>query len=257
MPFLKSVLASVASLLLVLDASSAAGAQIHVLTGAGMAAPVRQIAADFQQKTGTKVDLAVDVVSRVGSRLEAGEKYDLVIATTDVLDALAQKKLLAGSYRRLGRMVLGVASRTGEPRPDLGDSATVRKTLMDARSLAYVDPALGAVSSTFLLEQAAKMGIAEQVKAKARLQHSGPGVPAAVADGQAELGITLVSEMQDIKGVEVQPLPADLQLKLVYAAAVTANADERNQATAFLHALSDAEGSTVIQRSGLAPPDSP
>ena len=233
-------------------AAPASAAELKVPTGAGLAGPVRALAGDFGARNHVTVTVVTDTAGGVQKRIEAGEPFDVVIGTAQVIDALAGEKLVALEHFRLARMVEGIAVKAGAPRPALGDAAAVKKTLLAARSIAYVDPASGAVSGAFLLSVAGKMGIADQVKAKAVLQQAGSAVPQAVAKGEAELGVTLISEMLPNKGVAAWPLPDEIQMTTVYAASLSAH-PANEAAEKFLEDLRGPDGRSAIEKSGLAP----
>jgi molybdate transport system substrate-binding protein len=232
--------------------SPAAAQDLKVLTGAGLAGPVRALAADFGVRNGMTVTVAIDTAGGVQKRMEAGEAFDLVIGTGAVIDTLTKENLVAAEHFEIARMVEGVAAKAGAAKPDLRDAAAVKQTLLAAKSIAYVDPATGAVSGAFLLSVAEKMGIADQVKAKAVLQKAGSAVPQAVADGEAELGVTLISEMVNSKGVTAWPLPGEIQMTTIYAAAVTKQA-QNNAAKTLLEELRGPRGRETIATFGLVP----
>ncbi len=196
------------------------------------------------------VTVVTDTAGGVQKRMEAGEKFDLVIGTAGVIDALTGEKLVAAQHFAVARMVEGLAVKNGAPAPDLHDEAAVKQALLAARSIAYVDPETGAVSGAFLLQVADKMGIADQVRAKAVLTRTGAAVPEAVAKGDAELGVTLISEMLPNPGVTARPLPQEIQMTTIYAAALSAH-PENPAAKLLLDELHGPRGRETIEKSGL------
>ena len=98
------------------------------------------------------------------------------------------------------------------------------------------------------------MGIAAAIKPKTVYRTQGSEVAAAVAAGEAELGITFTSELAPTPGVKVAgTLPADIQLPTIYGGAVVANAGNGDAARAFLRALAGAEGRAALAKAGLEP----
>lgn len=231
---------------------AAVGADLKILTGAGLAVPVRVLAADFGARHATAVTVTTDTAGGVQKRMEAGEVYDLVIGTTQVVETLARKKLVGGDRFVIARMVEGLAVKSDAPRPDLSDAAALKQTLLAAKSIAYVDPATGAVSGVFLLSVAAKLGIEDQVKAKAVLTRTGAAVPEAVAKGDAELGVTLISEMINDRRVAAFALPDQVQMTTRYAASLSAH-PQNETAKMLLEELHGAKGREAIEKSGLVP----
>src|ERR1700744_5269006 len=99
--------------LLVLLAGAADAKDLKILTGAGMAMPVRQLGADYGARTGDTVRVVSDTAGGVQKRMEAGEKFDLVIATTQVIDTLTQAHKVLATHSKLAQMVAGIAMRAG------------------------------------------------------------------------------------------------------------------------------------------------
>jgi molybdate transport system substrate-binding protein len=239
--------------LVCLVAGNASAKDLNILTGAGMSMPVRQLAADFGAASGIHVTVVSDTTGGVQKRMEQGEKFDLVIGTQAVMDTLTREGKVASAHSELAQMVAGIGAKSGTPRPAIGDGAAVKATLLAARNISYVDPAMGGITGVFFLQQADKLGIGSEVRAKAVLMPNGSGVADAVAGGQAQYGVTLISEMLPNKGVTVWPLPDDLQMTTIYAAALSTNAENAMDARALLDDLRGPKGRDASLNAGLKP----
>lgn len=236
-----------------LGLGTAQAKDLKVLTGAGMSMPVKVLAADFGARSGDTITVISDTAGGVQKRIETGEKFDLVIATEAVMDALGKQSKLAGNRARLAQMVAGIGARAGTPKPAIADADQVKATLLAAKNITYVDPAFGGITGVFFLSQADKIGIGKEVRAKAVLKANGMGVAAAVATGEAQYGVTLISEMLPNKGVTVWPLPDALQMTTIYAAALTSDAENAMDAAALLADLRGARGREESLKAGLKP----
>jgi molybdate transport system substrate-binding protein len=241
------------SALLVLMAGTATAKDLKVLTGAGMSMPVRERAGAFGARTGDTVTVTSDTAGGVQKRIEAGERFDLVIGTAAVLQALARQQLVSVQAHPLAQMVAGIGVKKGSDMPDIADAHATRAALLAAKSIAYVDPASGGITGVFFLGQADRLGIGDQVRAKAVLQPNGSGVAEAVASGEAQYGITLISEMLPNKDVMVRPLPDELQMTTIYTASVATNAENALDAAALLDDLRGQDGREAAMRAGLKP----
>jgi molybdate transport system substrate-binding protein len=239
--------------LLFVMAGNASAKDLNILTGAGMSMPVKAMAADFGARTGGHVTVVSDTAGGVQKRMEQGEKFDLVIGTQAVMDALTREGKVASPHADLAQMVAGIGAKNGSPRPAIGDGAAVKATLLAAKNIAFVDPAMGGITGVFFLQQADKLGIGREVRAKAVLEPNGSGVAEAVAGGQAQFGVTLISEMLPNKGVTVWPLPDDLQMTTIYAAALSTNAENAMDAAAMLEDLRGPKGRDASLKAGLKP----
>jgi len=242
-----------ASLLLLVLIPSAQAKDLKVLTGAGMSMPVRALAAEFGSRTGDNVTVVSDTAGGVQKRIEAGEKFDLVIGTTAVLDNLTRQGKVSADHANLAQMVAGISAKAGTAKPALADSGQLKGVLLAARNIAYVDPASGGITGVFFLQQADKLGIGDAVRAKALLKPNGTGVAEAVAAGAAQYGVTLISEMLPNKGVTVWPLPDDVQMTTIYTAAVATHAENAMDAGALLNDLRGPKGREASIQAGLKP----
>jgi molybdate transport system substrate-binding protein len=184
-----------AAFLLLAQILSADAKDLKILTGAGMSMPVRALAAEFGSQTGNNVTVVSDTAGGVQRRMEAGEKFDLVIGTTAVLDSLTQEKIVTAGHVNLAQMVAGISARAGTAKPAIADTGQMKAILLAAKTIAYVDPASGGITGVFFLQQADRLGIGAAVRAKAVLKPNGTGVAQAVAGGEAQYGVTLISEM--------------------------------------------------------------
>ncbi len=225
---------------------------LKVMTGAGMTASVRQVAAAFQKQTGTKVVVVSDTTGGVQKRLEGGEKADLVLATSAAMETLVREKLVAPERTDIAKVMAGLAVKKGAVEPDISTTPAVRQTLLTAKSVAYVDPAAGGIAGPYFLGLLRQMGITDQVNAKAVLRKTGGDVAAAVAVGEAEIGVTLASELLPNPGVMlVGALPSDIQMDTVYTAALGSSAANPAAAEKFLAELRGPGGQIAIRESGL------
>jgi molybdate transport system substrate-binding protein len=242
-----------ASLFLLALIPSAHAKDLKILTGAGMSMPVRALAAEFGRQTGNNVTVVSDTAGGVQKRIEAGEKFDLVIGTTAVLDTLTRANKVSAEHANLAQMVAGISAKTGTAKPALADGNQVKATLLAAKTIAYVDPASGGITGVFFLQQSDKLGVGQQVRAKAVLKPNGTGVAEAVASGEAQYGVTLISEMLPNKGVTVWPLPDDIQMTTIYTAAVATDAENAMDAAALLKDLRGPKGREANIQAGLKP----
>jgi molybdate transport system substrate-binding protein len=235
-------------------ARPAAAAEIKVLTAGAFKQVLVALLPDFERTSGHKVVVENDTVGALTKRIEGGETFDLAVLTPAAVDALASKgKLVPGSRANLARVGIGVVVKEGAPKPDIGSLAAFKQALLAAKSVAYIDPAAGGSSGIYVAGLLDKLGIAAEVKPKAKLIPGG-AVAEHVARGEAELGIHQISEILPVKGVTlVGPLPADIQNYTVYAAALGAQAKESDAAKALLKALSGPAAAEVLKSKGMEP----
>ena len=232
----------------------AAGAEIKVLTAGAFKQVLLALVPDFERTSGHKVTVENDTVGALTKRIAGGEAFDLAVLTPKAVDDLAKEgKFAAGSRANLARVGVGVVVKDGTPKPDIGSVAAFKQALLAAKSVAYIDPAAGGSSGIYVAGLLDKLGIAAEVKPKAKLIPGG-AVAEHVARGEAELGIHQISEILPVKGITlVGPLPAEIQNYTVYAAGVGAHAKESDAAKALIKTLTSPAAAEVLKSKGMEP----
>jgi molybdate transport system substrate-binding protein len=227
-----------AAFVFVVAASSAAAQNtpVRVLASNGIKAVIDELQPQAERVVGRPLAVEFDTSSAVMKRIEGGEAFDVAILTSDVIDDLAKVgKIAAGTRTEIARCGIGIGVRSGAAKPDIKTSDALRKTLLAAKSITY---AQDGASRTYILQMEDKLGIADAMKSKTVLEKGSVGSNARVADGSAEMVLTLVSEILPAKGVElVGPLPPDVQHYVNFAAGIGAtsrNADTGKVLAKFL-----------------------
>ena len=251
----KSFLAIATAAPLFFAAAQTDAAELKVFVGGAMTETVGKIGADFARSSGHRLIYVSDTTGSLLNKLKAGEKADILVVTAPAMDGLQKDGGIAqGSRAELVRALIGVAIRPGAPVPDLSSADGFKKSLLAARSVSYVDPKAGGTSGTYFEGLMAKMGIANEMKPKIVYRTEGAEVAAAVAKGDAELGISFIAELAPNKGVKVAgPLPGEIQLPTNYAAAIPAGSSNADAARAFIQAMVSPAGTAVFKAAGLEP----
>ena len=231
--------AIVAFTLLALAAPRALAADIRVYSSGAPAHVAQIVAAKFSETAGHRASVTVATVAEIRARLSAAPAPDVVILPAPVMDALDKAATFAGGSRiELARVGIGVAVRAGARLLDVSTEDAVRALLLDARSIVHSDPAGGGFAGAQIARVMARLGIADQVKPKTSYLFAIGGGTAAVARGDAEIGLFNISEILADKGVTLAgPLPPGLQSWITFAGAVHAASAAPDAARAFLRAL--------------------
>lgn len=241
---------------ILLLAGAAPAAEIKVMTSGGFTEPYNQLTPQFERATGHKVSTAYgasmgNAPDSIPSRLQRGEPADIVILAAPALDELIkQGKVVPGTRVDLVRSTIGMAVRAGAPKPDISTVEALKRTLLEARSIAYSASASGVYLSTEMFQ---RLGIADQVLPKSKRIVS-ERVGTIIARGEAEIGFQQVSELLPIAGIDyVGPLPPEVQRVTVFSAGIAAGSKEPEAARALIKFLSSPAAAPVITRSGLEP----
>src|SRR5712672_1017299 len=250
-PPLKRLTAALSGILAMALATTLQAAELKVIAGGSMTALLNELAPPFEKTTGHKLSIHFDSTPNIITRVNSGTPFDVVVVPVDVFkDVAAKARFVPGPTTDIARVGYGVAVRAGAPKPDVSTPDALKKTLLDAPSIAYLPAsAAGAyVSSVF-----DRLGIGEAMKAKTKPQTATGDIAKAVAKGDAELGVFLINVLM-APGVELAgPFPADLQQELVFTAAVAADTKEADAAAAFITFLTTPAAAAVIKAKGMIP----
>jgi molybdate transport system substrate-binding protein len=226
-------------------------AELKVIAGGSMTASLNELAPQFERATGHKLVIHFDSTPNLIKQAVSGAPFDLGVVPIDVMkDATARARFTSGPTVDIARVGYGVAFRAGAAKPDVSTPEALKKTLLDAQSIALLPASAAGAYVTSVFE---RLGIADAIKAKTKIQTTTTQIPQAVANGDAELGVCLVNVLI-APGVELAgPLPAELQLELVFTAAVAADSQQPDAAKAFIDYLTSPAASAVIKAAGMTP----
>ena len=224
---------------------------VRMLSTLGLMGAMRSLSAAFETATGIQVDADFAPTLALLKRLRAGEAADLVILTRDGLEEMiSEGRAVADTAADLARSYVGLAVQAGQAHPDIADEAALRKALLAARSVAY--SRLGA-SGVYFAQLIGRMGIAEEINAKATIVEQGFTAERLVS-GEADLAVQQISELKQVGGIEViGPVPHDLQIPAVFSAGRMTNAKQAEAADRLLRYLASPEVVPVLRQSGLEP----
>jgi molybdate transport system substrate-binding protein len=230
-------------------------ATLRIMSGGAPKEIFLQLTPQFEQRSGHKIDYAFAVMSALRDRLAAGEKADVLVMPTNILDAYQKDKIV----RAEGRAVLGLVSinavvRTGAAAPDLSTPEKVRQAMLASRAITHATP--GATpSGTHMGKLIEQLGIVDAMKSKVIHRPALEGGVQLVASGEAEIGFYPTSEGDSTDGLTVVgPLPAAIQLTTIYGAAVTLVSPATDAAAAFINFMSDPAHRAAWAHAGFDPP---
>jgi molybdate transport system substrate-binding protein len=243
-----------AALVLATGISAGLAAELRILTTGAPKHVIDAVADQFMKTTGHKVIIAQDTAGGVRRKIEAGEAAEIVVATPEVLDALATtQKVVPGSRVDFARTGVGVGIKQGLPLPDISSVDAIKRLLTSAPSIALPDPKAGGTSAVYLASMIEKLGLTQVVASKVKLQAGGYAADL-VASGAAEIVLHQMSEIKPVKGVVlVGPLPADIQLTTIYSASLGGAAQANEPARAFMALLGGASGRAAAEAAGMDP----
>ena len=227
------------------------GAELQILAGGAITAPMSELAARFERASGHRLVLRFGTTPELVRLATTGGPFDLGVTPRDVFkDAAARAGFVPGPTTDIARVGLGVAVRAGAPRPDIGTPEALKQTLLAAPSVATIPASAGGAAASRAFEL---LGVSDALTAKTRACAGPAQLVEAVAKGDAELGVFLQNVLTAPGLDVVGPFPAELQQEVVFTAAVAANAREPEAAKAFIAYLITPEARTVFKAKGMTP----
>jgi molybdate transport system substrate-binding protein len=227
--------------------------KLKVLCARSMTTAVNSLAGDFARASGRQLDITFGTVGALQAKLAAGVTGDVLILGAPAIAAMEQAgTIVPGSRRDIARTSIGVAVRAGASAPDISTTETFKQALIAARAIAFSDPAVGGSAGVYLAELWGRLGLAEEIARKGMPQKSGGEVAARVAEGKADVGLTLVAEIVPVEGARViGKLPAPFGNDTTYAAGISSSCADRAAAAAFIAVLADPAGQAVWRAAGF------
>jgi molybdate transport system substrate-binding protein len=211
--------------------------------------------ADLTVLCGHKLAIGFATVGVIVKRVQDGETPDVIIVPAQGIDRLVKDgKASAETVAVLARSGIGLIVRKGMPKPDISTPEALKRTLLAAKSVTYLDPAAGGTTGVHFAEVLDRLGIADAMKAKTVFHPNARAAGTLVAGGEAEIGVNLIQELMPLPGIEiVGPLPGDLQLTVVFAAAIMNSAKAVDASKAFMDFLRTPDAAAVIKAKGMEP----
>jgi molybdate transport system substrate-binding protein len=224
-------------------------AEINLVASTAMREALDELIPLFERGSGHKVVLQFHPAATLVVKVRDGLTADLVLTTANNIEALmSDGRLVKDSRVDFAHSRVGVAVRTGAPKPDIRTAAGFKAALLAARSVGISK----GPSGVYLLSVLARLGIADEVKAKMVQPELSVRVGTLVARGEAEIGIQQIGELLPIAGIDtIGPLPNELQTVIVYALARHVQATQARAAEALVKFLTAPERAPLMKKIGL------
>src|SRR6266853_1181668 len=229
----------------------AQGTELLVVVSDGMKPSVEELVPQIEHSIGRKLSMQFNSSKALKDKIQSGEPFDAAILASDIIDDLIkQGKIAAGTRADIARTGMGIGVRAGAPKPDVSTPEALKRTLLSAKSITF-NPSGASAPHVYDIFQ--RLGIAENVKSKLILKENAePGRPQMdVAEGKADLVITLIPEIKFFKGVELAgPVPADLQSYISFAGGVATNSHNADAAKALIKFIASPGAAPTLKAKG-------
>jgi molybdate transport system substrate-binding protein len=213
---------------------------------------VEKLIPGFENKTGYKVKMTVGTGLGTKQQVARGEAFDVPVILPPYAEALASGNVVARSATTLASLIIAAGVRKGAPKPDISTSEAVKRLLLDAKSISYVDPAMGSAGLP-VVEMLKRLGLSEQMQPKIKIGATGGVVQNLVAKGEAEICFLYLSDMRN-PGIDVVgPVPPQIASPTNLVGFVSTKAKDPVAAKALLDYLSSPGAEAVYKAEGMQP----
>jgi molybdate transport system substrate-binding protein len=234
--------------LVTLAVVSARADEISVISSNALKPVLDEVAPEFESATGHKL-----VFTWGQAEILKGTSFDVALLTSAVIDGLIRQGRLVGATRAaVAISPAGIAVRKGATRPDISTVEAFKRALLNARSIAFGEQG---GTGAYLRMLFAQLGIADALKDKTAHLPPEKGPALAVADGEAEIALTQISEILPFAGAElVGPLPHEIALVTTYVTAVGAGTPHAEAADKLIKFITAPAVAPLLRAKGLDPP---
>jgi len=242
------------AVIMLATATGAHADNLTILSAAAVRPALIEVPAIYAKASGHRVTVTFGNATAIQSKITAGEPVDIVILPPAQLDPLVRQNFVAAA-RPFGVVRLGVAERSGGPQLPVTTPDEFKRTLLAAASFGMPDPADGSTSSTYLVKLMNELGIADAMRPKIKLFPDGTKALEAIARGEIALTVAPITSIRVVGGVSlIGPLPEQLQLKTVYAAALATKSAGSAAATGLMTTLFSTDVATLMNEKGIDRP---
>jgi molybdate transport system substrate-binding protein len=222
---------------------------LRVLASNGVKAALERLQAEGERAAGRPLNITFGTSASTRQRVLAGERFDVAILTADTIDELAKAGKVVPPAAPLGRSGIGIGVRAGIGKVDITTADAVKHVFLAVRSVTYAGDG---ASRPFIERMFGILGISEAMQSKTLLEQGSVRAAARVVQGEADMLITLVSEILPVQGMELAgPLPSEFQNYVSFAAAVGSSAQNSGAAARLVAFLSGRGASPAFTASGI------
>ena len=225
-------------------------AEINAFVSGAARRAYETIVSQFERVSSHKVVSQYGLPPALTAKIDAHEPFDVVILSSDVEGLIKQGKVVPDSRIVLGRTGVGIAVRTGAPKPDFSTVEAFKRALLEAKSFATSGEGASGRYVASLIE---RLGIADQVKSKIRSGGSGSAAQL-LSRGEVDFVVSGLPPLIGTPNIEwLGNLPAEINSWVVFTGGLSTQAKEPEAGRALLKFLTAPAAVAVFKDNGLEP----
>ena len=217
------------------------GNHLNVISvGAAMAA-LDKITPEFERASGVTVCFRVGNALSTLKHLQGDKLADVAILSSATWSsAVREGKIDPATRVDIAKGKIGIGVPAAASKPIINSAAEFVAAMRAAKSIALLDPKGGSGTSPQVLYAFERLGILNELAAKIRYyEGTGEVIGEVLADGDIDIGFTMISELAVVRGVQVVgPIPTDvLSFVSTISAAITVRSISPKRAEEFIKFL--------------------
>ena len=244
-----------AGLSLLAPLTGAQAAEIRLLTFLSSRPVLEEAVPAFEKASGHKMTVVYGSVEPQRDLVAKGEVADVIITSRVLADDL-DKRGRTASITDLARITIRLFVRAGAPKPDIGTVAALKASLLKAESVAFTNPARGALAGRSFANALKRMEIYDEVLKRAKIIPGlGHDVVVAVARGEATIGAGPTNDVTPLPpGIDViGGLPKELDSDTPLVAAILKTSPAPAAAAELIKFLKSPAAAAAMTKHGLEP----
>ena len=234
-------------------ADAARSPQTTLAAPGGIRAAIERLIVEFERRSGYGVSATFGSGGATKQRVLDGEPFDVPIVQPPLDRVRASGYVVVASETPLASVAVAIAVRKGNPTHDISTPDALQRMLLSARAVSCPNGAMGAAAGVSFEATLQKLGIAAEMEPRLRRVRGGARAMAAIADGEVDVGVTFVSEIDD-PGVQVVGLlPREISIPTEFIGFLSTAAKAPAAARALLAFLSSSEAAPTYRAIGMQP----
>jgi molybdate transport system substrate-binding protein len=235
-------------------AGAADAVELQLLSPNAMKTALNDLIPQFEQASGHRVTIFYATASKLVREIEDGKVADVAILSPEQIEQLEEDdKVVEDSRTPVAKLEIGVIIRRGATKPDLSTVHKLKQTLITAKSIASGDPRVSA-SGEYFAGLVERLRIADAIKPKMKSLPSSTAAVEAVAKGEADLGIVMVSVANTDETELAGIFPAQAKKSRSYAVGILTTSDHMQAAKDLASFVTSPSSLATLKTNGFDPP---
>ena len=250
----RALLAAAIVSILPLFSGSAGAAELRLYGGGHFQGSGKGVAEAFSKNTGIAASYTPGNTGGggLGRRLKAGEQVDVIVMTSDDMEAQVKAGLIrAESVVPFARDGMGIAVLKGAPKPDISTKEKLRAALLAAKAVGIQDPDPAHHSGVIVHQILSDLGVLNEVTKKAVII-TDPS--SALVAGKVDFSIWSLPELMTQAKLDVAgAVPQELGGYTNESVGILTSAQNPEQAKEFIKFIGSPDGRAAWMKTGLVP----